>query len=158
MMRSHPHHGTPDKSAGNFGHSLFIYDENVRVPLIVAAPGLIQGRTVTTRVASVVDVTPTVLDLLGVAGSPADGRSLLAGPPQMALFSTDYSTGLLGLQDGCSKFIFDMDAPRDRLFDTCVDPDERQDRVSTSPELVRLYRDRLLAWSSATRDAIAAGR
>ena len=28
---------------GNYGHTFFLYDENVRVPFIVAAPGAIDG-------------------------------------------------------------------------------------------------------------------
>ena len=29
---------------GNFGHTLFIYDENVRVPYVIAAPGLTEDK------------------------------------------------------------------------------------------------------------------
>ena len=33
----------------NFAHSLFIYDENIRVPYLIAAPGLITARSASTR-------------------------------------------------------------------------------------------------------------
>lgn len=61
--------------AGNHGHSL--YDEMIRVPLIVLDPrSERRGVRVGTQVRTV-DVMPTVLDLLGVAFEPAgDGRSL----------------------------------------------------------------------------------
>ena len=45
---------------GNFGHSLFIYDENVRVPYIIAAPGLIRDPVRSGRTASVIDTAPTI--------------------------------------------------------------------------------------------------
>jgi Sulfatase len=50
---------------GNFGHSLFIYDENVRVPLVIAMPGLTMDRTASPRVASAIDVDYS-LGLLGL--------------------------------------------------------------------------------------------
>lgn len=145
---------------GNFGHSSFIYDENIRVPLVIVAPGIVTGRRVIDDVASVVDVVPTIIDLLDVRapGRGGDGRSLLKGTPGMALFFTDYSVGLLGLQDGCWKFIDDIESSRAQLFDTCRDPDERLDRAAGESERVQRYRERLSTWSSATRDAIASGR
>ncbi len=59
------------------GHQWTLYEEVVRVPLIVYVPGLEGGRVVTT-VVSTVGVAPTVLDLLGVDGvsSRAAARSL----------------------------------------------------------------------------------
>ena len=59
------------------GHQWTLYEEVVRVPLIVHVPGL-EGSRVATEVVSTVGVAPTLLDLLGVDGgnSPAAGRSL----------------------------------------------------------------------------------
>ena len=80
---------------GNRGHSMFIYDENVRVPLMIAAPGLIQGEVRALQTASLIDVEPTILDLLGhPIPSQLQGSSLLDSPNNMALFFTDYSLGL----------------------------------------------------------------
>src|SRR5262249_38331798 len=38
--------------AGNFGHTLFIYEENVRIPYLIVAPGLIREPIRVGRVAS----------------------------------------------------------------------------------------------------------
>src|SRR5262249_53511299 len=91
--------------AGNFAHTLALYDENVRVPLMVVLPAGSRVARRVSRTASLVDVPPTVLDLLGV-GAPAafQGSSLLTPKARMALFFTDYSMGLLGLRDGCAKY------------------------------------------------------
>ena len=52
------------------------YEESIRVPLYIRAPGF--PRQVTTRTALNNDIAPTVADLAGVSpGFPVDGRSLL---------------------------------------------------------------------------------
>ena len=144
---------------GNYGHSLFIYDENVRVPLFMALPGVITERVSIPGVASALDIAPTVLALAGLP-VPAhyEGESLLSGRDRMALFYTDYSVGLLGLQDRCWKYHFEIQMQRSRLFDTCADPGERLDQSKRQPDRVRAYRNRVEQWSSATRDAILNGR
>lgn len=56
-----------------------LFDEVMHVPLLIRAPGLVPaGRTVD-GVVSLVDVVPTILDLLGVRTPPGlDGESLVA--------------------------------------------------------------------------------
>lgn len=68
-------HGEEFWDHGDFEHGHTLYDELLRVPLLVRAPGL-AARRVNTPV-SLLDVTPTVLDLLGEAVDGLDGRSLL---------------------------------------------------------------------------------
>ena len=60
---------------GNFAHTFFINEENVRIPLVIAAPGAIREPVRLSRLASVVDIAPTILDLLGLPAQPsAPGR------------------------------------------------------------------------------------
>jgi hypothetical protein len=140
---------------GNFGHSLRLYDENVRVPLVVTIPGVTDAGRRVTRVASAIDITPTILDLVGapMAGG-YEGASLLAPAERLALFATDYSTVWFGLQDGCTKYLRDVEGARDHLYDTCKDPDERANVESARTGEVRAYRAHLEAWASATRAAV----
>jgi hypothetical protein len=140
---------------GNFAHTLYINEENVHIPLIIAAPGAIRAPIRLSRLASVVDITPTILDLLGLPAQPQhQGASLLTADPRMALFYTDYSIGWLGLADRCWKYLYDLDSKRSRLFDLCTDPGETRDRGSEHPEQVAAYRDRVLAWAAAQKDLI----
>ena len=92
---------------GNFAHTMFIHEENVRVPYVIAAPGAVDRRQRRVqRVASTIDTAPTILDLLGLpAEALHQGTSLLGPEPRMALFFTDYSIGWLGLADGCWKYL-----------------------------------------------------
>src|SRR5262249_46715797 len=143
---------------GNFGHTLFIYEENVRVPFVIAAPGSIEPLRVK-RVVSQVDLAPTVLDLLGLP-APEDyqGRSLLGQREETALFFTDYSLGLFGLRQGNWKFIQEVGAGRSKLYDLEVDPAERQSVAEQHPERVERYRQHLLRWAAAQRGLVTGSR
>ncbi len=53
------------------------FDSDIRVPLVVAGPGVRKGRTVS-RIAENIDLNPTFAQIAGVNPSPtADGRSLV---------------------------------------------------------------------------------
>jgi glucan phosphoethanolaminetransferase (alkaline phosphatase superfamily) len=140
---------------GNFAHTLFIHEENVRVPYVIALPGAVAQERRLPQIASVIDTGPTILDLLGL---PLDGLhhggSLLRPEPRMALFFTDYSLGWLGLVDGCWKYVYELDAGRSRLYDICTDPQESSDRAAAFPAQVSAYRDRLQAWAAAQKEAV----
>lgn len=134
---------------GNYGHSIFIFDENVRIPLIVHTPTGTTGTTGTRvrRVASVIDIAPTILDLLGLPAAPLhEGASLLKPRERMALFFTDYAIGWLGLRDGCWKAIVEVESRRSRLFDVCRDPRETADLSREQADRADAYRERLEAW------------
>ena len=135
---------------GNYGHSFFIYDENVRVPYIIAAPGLIQNEERIRNGASLIDTAPTILDLLGLPiPNRFQGLSLLDESPRMALFFTDYSLGLLGLFDSCWKMIIETNSRHSRLYNVCTDPSETQDLSSQEEARVAGYRVHLEQWISA---------
>ena len=73
---------------------------------------------------------PTILDLLGI---PVPLEQLKVprcweSRDNMALFFTDYSLVLLGLRDGCWKYILEVDSQRSKLYDVCVDREETKDR------------------------------
>jgi len=135
---------------GNAGHTLFLYEENVRVPFVLAMPGIQEGGLRVRRTASLIDTAPTILDLLGLA-VPAgfQGHSLLQPGNRMALFFTDYSLGFLGLRDGCWKYIYELDSRRSKLFDLCADSGERNDLSTQFPQKVKAYTRILQEWIAA---------
>jgi arylsulfatase A-like enzyme len=140
---------------GNFGHTLFIYEENIRVPLVVVAPGLIDREVRAGPVASLIDVAPTILDLLGVpVPAVSQGVSLLQFEPRMALFFTDYSFGLLGLRDDRWKFIYEAESGRSKLFDLRKDPYEQTNVEREHAARVHAYRERLQGWMAAQNYAV----
>jgi hypothetical protein len=69
-------HGEELGEAGHFGHRLGLDDVNLHVPLLIRPPGGADGRRLDGLV-SLLDVTPTLLDLIGAAPvAQARGRSL----------------------------------------------------------------------------------
>ncbi|HWN99801.1 MAG TPA: sulfatase [Blastocatellia bacterium] len=137
---------------GNYGHSLFVYDENIRVPFLITAPGLINAQTRVTRPISLIDTAPTILDLLGrPAPSGYQGLTALEGRANMTLFYTDYSLSLVGLREDCWKYIYDLGSGRSKLFDLCEDAAESKDISSLHPERVEAYRAHLSSWIAAQK-------
>jgi glucan phosphoethanolaminetransferase (alkaline phosphatase superfamily) len=143
---------------GNYGHTFFLYDENVRVPFLIVAPGLMRSQERVRKVVSLVDTAPTILDLAGIP-PPANyqGRTMLDGSPRMALFFADYSLGLLGLRDGPWKFVYELASGRTRLFDLERDPRERSDVSPREGARALWYGQVVRGWSSAQKSYVARG-
>lgn len=122
---------------GNAGHTLAIWEENVHVPMLVSIPGVTTGLTRIMSPASVLDVAPTILDLIGKSSpDEGDGITLLTPTPRIAPFFADYSVNWVGARDGCWKLLFDRDDGRAQLYDVCKDPGETSD-VSRQFQKVR---------------------
>ena len=144
---------------GNYGHSLFLYEENVRVPYLIVAPGLITADRRVSRPISLIDTAPTILNLIGsTLPSEFQGSTALAPDVKMPLFSTDYSLSLMGLRDGCWKYIYEMDSGRSKLFNLCEDPMESNDMSSTNGDRVAAYLERVVRWSAAQKASMTGRR
>jgi hypothetical protein len=138
---------------GNFAHTLFLYEENVRVPFIVAAPGAWRGVRRAPQLASLIDVAPTLLDLLGIRDRPVlpspggrgddsdidGGHSLLEPRPRLVRFFTDQGLTQSALRDGRWKLIAEQASGRRRLYDLARDPGERHDVADTEPGRTARY-------------------
>lgn len=132
---------------GNFAHSLFVYEENVHIPVIIVVPGALRQALRVPQVGGTIDLAPTLQDLLGLPQTGA-GRSLLRGEPGVARFFTDHSALLLGLRQDRWKCIVEPEAGRTRLFDLEVDPGETVDLAGQEPARSERYRASLMAWSA----------
>lgn len=70
-------HGEEFGEHHQFLHGFTLYNTAIRIPLIIVAPGLPGGRVVNDDV-SLIDVAPTVLDLVKAPAAPTfEGRSLV---------------------------------------------------------------------------------
>lgn len=141
---------------GNYGHTFLLYDENVHVPFLIAAPGLMRSQERVRKVVSLVDTAPTILDLIGIpAGANYQGRSMLDSASRMALFFTDYSLGLLGLRDGRWKFVYEIGSGRAKLFDLERDPRELADVSAREAARASWYGQVVRGWCGAQKSYIA---
>jgi arylsulfatase A-like enzyme len=124
-------HGESLGEHGEREHGIFVYQSTLRVPLVICAPGMTARRV--TAATSLVDVFPTVLQLLGIPPHvPHDGISLVptltgGGLPNRAIYAESLYAAHFGwgplrmIRDVEFKFI---DAPRPELYDLDRDPDE----------------------------------
>ena len=78
---------------GNFAHTLFAYDENLHVPFIVVAPGLVSGGLHARQLVSLLDTAPTIASLVGVEPDPAwQGTSALRPDPRVVRALADHTS------------------------------------------------------------------
>jgi arylsulfatase A-like enzyme len=151
-------HGEEFFGRGWLGHTRTLYEEVIRVPLIVRVPGSGgQGRAVGAPV-SLVSLAPTILDYLGIDAPDAgfqgpslrpliDGSSDVDLPPVRSevRFIVLSSESVLAEKvafkyaviDGRYKLIKDFRTQRYELYDLERDPGEREDLASSRPDLVR---------------------
>lgn len=70
-------HGEEFKEHGHMAHGHALFNETIRVPLILMAPGIPGGQVIEDNV-SLLDIAPTILDLIGqTPQSSFEGRSLM---------------------------------------------------------------------------------
>lgn len=143
-----------------WGHGSRVYDECVRVPMLLWSPRLFEKPQRSKLVGGHVDVNPTLAELLGVAPSPSwRGRSLFdprrSGRAYFYAANDDY---LLGVRDGKWKYIYNATRGRDELYDMEADPDELENVARDHAELCQRLRQRLAAWRDDTGRHLAAIR
>jgi arylsulfatase A-like enzyme len=120
-------HGEGFNEHGRSIHDLVIYEEGLRIPMVLWGPGLGRAGAVD-GLRSQLDVMPTVLDLLGLEreGAALDGRSVFspAIPGRLLRHSCWASHRCIASREGNRKLV---DLYRDgepQLFDLEKDPDE----------------------------------
>jgi arylsulfatase A-like enzyme len=154
-------HGEALGERGLASHN-YLYDFNLRVPLVVSAPGL-RARRVSSQV-RLIDVPPTLTDLAGLPPLPdIDGtslRPLLTGSGESIgrdawSYAASTNQGIALRADGRWSYIFNNTAwpsacGHEELYDLGVDRGERNNLAPAEP--ARAFRERvaehLKAWSA----------
>ena len=143
-------HGESLGEHGEGTHGFFIYDSTVAVPLLFRWPGRIRAAS-SPAAARLVDVTPTILDLLGMeAAADADGvsvRGMLDGGPAAAepayieTFQPWNSYGWSPLAAIRHRGLKLIGAPRPELYDLAADPGETTNAIDArASDVVALQR------------------
>lgn len=137
-------HGEEFFEHGRWSHYQ-LYDESLRVPLILHLPGEESARSYARQV-SLIDLAPTLLEAAGAA-QPEEmlGQSLLGSiEPRMAAAEAMWpDTYRLALRTETHKYLYDASHPQEtRLFDLRTDPAESADRYALDPQTAQEF-DRL---------------
>nr|MCU0253041.1 sulfatase-like hydrolase/transferase [Acidobacteriota bacterium] len=142
-------HGEGLGTHGEDEHGLLLYEETLAIPFFVVAPGTLAAGTVIDAPASVVDVVPTALALLGEPPPrETEGRDLFAaapehaaaadGVPPRALYAeTLYPfeefgwSALYARREQDEKYI---ESTRPELYQLATDPKEGKNLAASEPE------------------------
>jgi arylsulfatase A-like enzyme len=151
-------------------HGGEVWDEQIRIPLVIAAPGFAATRS--DPYVETVDLLPTLLELLAVPlpnTLPGHGRSLVplmrgaSSPARQVVFSSahcdptrladrnyqlDKDRQLDTVRSADWKLIAYPGIEHDyfELYDLKVDPAEKHDVAAQNRDVARSFRDRLAEW------------
>jgi len=154
-------HGEAFGEHGLLGHERIAFDEVLRTPFCLRAPFLVEPGTKVTEPVSSVDLTPTLLSLLGFDTSGVDpsaplragfdGVNVLAEVPQgrKVYFCGWMQQGPAGFIKKDQKFIF---APANKsvcLYELGIDPLESV-RIELPQHQAKKIADEIIAWRKNT--------
>ena len=139
-------HGEGRNDHGEGTHGIFIYDDTLHVPLIIAGPGVAASKVVNYQVRSI-DLLPTVTEFLNLAPNPAAqgvslwpliqrGQPLPGKGSNYAYIETLYPktymnwSELRGMRTDRWKFIL---APKPELYDLEKDSGEKENVIARHP-------------------------
>ncbi len=130
-------HGEAFGEHGEIGHSIFVYDTTLRIPLVMSGPGVRRGAIA--EPVSLVDVAPTALARLGLPAFDTDGVDVFSANLNAGrtLYAESFAplidfgwSALRSIRRDGWKYIA---APRPELFNVAQDPGEATDRARGEP-------------------------
>lgn len=159
-------HGESLGEHGEKTHGIFLYEGVMHVPLLMRAPGLLPAGERVEGPAELVDVAPTLLDLLGLPPLPAaqgrslrgriegreDGRGAVAHAETLMPRIEFGWAELRAVRDGRFRYV---EAPRPELYDLNADPKEAANLAPNDGERAGEMAAVLAEWVRVTTDAAA---
>ena len=155
-------HGEGLGEHGEETHCYYVYQGTLHVPLVVRAPGCPKGIAVEQN-ASLVDIVPTVLGLVGLKvparvegvdlraaleGGGEEGKGEGEGEEPRAVYAESLEAATYGcsplhaIVEGPWKYIL---APRAELYNLAEDPGEATNLAAKAPQVAQRLRGRLEA-------------
>ncbi len=143
-------HGEGLGDHGEETHGMFLYESTLHVPLLIKYPRNLNAGIRTVTSAQLIDIYPTVLDVLKIKhGAAVQGKILqpgaaIAGRLNFAETMLPYLgygwSPIRAFADGPFKYI---DAPRAELYNLDSDPGETRNLISSNPSMAAQLRQRL---------------
>ena len=155
-------HGEGFGEHDRFQHDNVIWEEGLRVPMILAGPGIEAGRVIEGPF-QLLDVPPTIERLLDVELGPSDyvGRDILADEAHPRLFFSCWADDrCMAMREGARKVIYHYDALPTAVHDLLADPSEYYNAIADgdNPAFAAAAVEAMLAWKSATNAAYGGPR
>uniref|UniRef100_UPI00404A4720 sulfatase-like hydrolase/transferase n=1 Tax=Candidatus Saccharicenans sp. TaxID=2819258 RepID=UPI00404A4720 len=133
-------HGEAFGEHGSTGHNYSLWEEGIRVPGIIYAPGIFKKPGKIEGFWSILDIAPTICDLLGLEVTEGEftGRSWLRPADEnRELFLTGWTRSrVMAYRQGRYKFIFKYWERKPEIYDNLADEEDRNDLWAVRPELV----------------------
>ncbi|WP_164893079.1 sulfatase-like hydrolase/transferase [Mesorhizobium sp. M7A.F.Ca.US.010.02.1.1] len=123
-------HGEAFGEHGNYVHASALYEENVHIPLIMINKQLFHDDVVHS-VGGIVDIAPTILDILGLPLPKSwQGHSLFSKQrPNRTFFFSPWSGYQFGYREDDRKVIFNASTGKIEEYDLEADPTEKVNLV-----------------------------
>jgi arylsulfatase A-like enzyme len=146
-------HGEALFEHGFVGHNTQLYEESIRIPLMIRAPGFAPRRV--SALVELIDLTPTIAELAGVSEASAfarfQGRSLLPSlrdgsshESELAFSRTLWAKPRYSVRSRRYKLIWDSRTGGSELYDLKHDSTERA--MVGSPVVEGYLKQRLFLW------------
>ncbi len=147
-------HGEAFKEHGFHFHGRTVYDEELRVPLIVRLPGATPKRVAQT--AALIDVFPTLAQAVGIRPAKAQGQSLIPLLTEIGTWDATrtlfleqlpyphYEVQVMGAVAGDQKVVRNVTTNVWEAFDLAKDPAEKVNLLDADPQAAAALRDRLI--------------
>ena len=151
-------HGEEFLEHGKLKHGMHLYDESVRVPLLIWAPGLVEPerreQPIETRL-----VSDAILELMGGAEGSKPGGGLLSERRPLAFGHSGHArlagvtgrTELASVQTAEWKYLASLEAERYELFNLKRDPQETVNLADQELPVLSRLQETLDRWLITTR-------
>ena len=147
-------HGEGFGEHGLLGHNDTIYEEGLKVPFLIHAPGWFENGERVEGLSNHTDLLPTVLEMLGyeVENGEYPGYSLLREPPEdrTLRFSCWFEEACLASIRGTEKYIYHYGDQPEEVFDLSKDSLEEDNLAGMyDKEEMAEQREELIEWRSS---------
>jgi arylsulfatase A-like enzyme len=146
-------HGEGFGEHRRFQHDDIMWEEGLKVPLLIHAPGRFEHGERVKGLSNHTDILPTVLEMLGyeVKDGEYPGYSLLHQLPEdrTLMFSCFHDKACVASIQGSEKYIYHYGNQPEEFFDLSEDPLEKVNLAGEKGNEIEKRREALLEWRSS---------